>query len=346
MHTMTAAVLYGANDVRIEERPIPEVGPGEVLVRIDRALTCGTDVKVFKRGYHAKMIQPPALFGHEWAGVVDEVGDGVSGFQPGDRVVGANSAPCDECFFCRRGQQELCEDLLFLNGAYAQFIKVPARIVEKNLLHVPDSLSLRDAALVEPLACVVKGVEDSGIHAEDTVAVLGVGAIGLMFAAVALHCGARVISVGGFYGRPIADEMGAKVIYRSDRMNIVEAVLDLTESRRGADVVVEAYGVPKMWEAAIALVRHGGTVNLFGGCPADTKIDLATTRMHYGELTLKASFHHTPEHVRKALNLLTRRSIRTDLLITEEAPLAELPYLLNGGLLERRCVKVAIDPWL
>ena len=167
MQTMTAAVLYGAEDVRIEERLIPTVGPGEVLVRIDRALTCGTDVKVFKRGYHARMIQPPAVFGHEWAGIVERAGEGAD-VKVGDRVVAANSAPCDECFFCKRGQQELCEDLLFLNGAYAQFIKVPQRIVQKNLLHVPDSLSLREAALVEPLACVVKGVEDTGIQAEET----------------------------------------------------------------------------------------------------------------------------------------------------------------------------------
>jgi len=163
--TMTAAVLYGKEDVRIETVAVPEVGPGEVRVRIESALTCGTDVKVFRRGYHAKMIRPPAVFGHEFAGVIEAVGEGVEGWQVGQRVIAANSAPCGECFYCRRHLAELCEDLLFLNGAYAEYITVPARIVEKNLLPLPDHLSAEEAALMEPLACVVRGMEEVPVEA-------------------------------------------------------------------------------------------------------------------------------------------------------------------------------------
>jgi len=134
--TMRAAVLHGREDIRIETVPVPEVRPGELIVQVGAALTCGTDLKVFRRGYHARMIVPPALFGHELAGTVVQAGEGVEDFGPGDRVVALNSAPCGHCYFCERGQENLCDDLLFNNGAYAEFIRIPERIVSKNTLRV------------------------------------------------------------------------------------------------------------------------------------------------------------------------------------------------------------------
>lgn len=176
--TMKAAVLHGREDVRIEQVPVPQAGPGELIVSVGAALTCGTDLKVFRRGYHARMIVPPALFGHELAGTVVEAGEGVTGFVSGDRVVALNSAPCGQCYFCARGQENLCDDLLFNNGAYAEFIRIPARIVAKNTLHVPDHVPLEHAALTEPLACAVHGFEDSHPHPGDTIAVIGGGPLG------------------------------------------------------------------------------------------------------------------------------------------------------------------------
>src|SRR5271165_332952 len=158
--TMRAAVLHGREDVRIESVPVPEAAPGELVVRVGAALTCGTDLKVFRRGYHARMIVPPALFGHEQAGTVVQAGEGVIGFSTGDRVVALNSAPCCACYFCERGQENLCDDLLFNNGAYAEFIRIPARIVAKNTLCIPEHVALEHAALTEPLACAVHGFED------------------------------------------------------------------------------------------------------------------------------------------------------------------------------------------
>ena len=157
---MNAAVLYGKEDVRIERVPIPAAGKGEIVIRVHAALTCGTDLKVFRRGYHARMIAPPALFGHELAGVVHETGAGVRGFKPGMRVVALNSAPCGACFWCVRKQENLCEDLLFNNGAYAEYIRIPARIVAKNTLIVPESLPLEHAALTEPLG--LRGARPGG----------------------------------------------------------------------------------------------------------------------------------------------------------------------------------------
>src|SRR5580698_6237238 len=192
---MSAAVLYGREDVRIERLPLPTAGEGEIVVRVHAALTCGTDLKVYRRGYHAKMLQPPIPFGHELAGTVYEVGAGVTKFKPGDRVVALNSAPCDICYFCMHGQQNLCDDLLFNNGAYAEFLRIPARIVEKNTLLVPDGIPLEYAALTEPLACVVRGLEESGARAGDTMVVIGAGPIGLMFMHAAEIAGLDVIAV-------------------------------------------------------------------------------------------------------------------------------------------------------
>ena len=140
---MTAAVLYGKEDVKIEQVPIPTLDDGEVLVKVQVALTCGTDLKVYQRGYHARMIVPPALFGHELAGVIEEVGPNVSGFRKGMRVVALNSAPCGTCFYCSKHQENLCQDLLFNNGAYAEYIRIPRRIVETNMLAIPKHVSLR-----------------------------------------------------------------------------------------------------------------------------------------------------------------------------------------------------------
>jgi len=177
---MTAAVLYGKEDIKIEKVPIPRVGDGEVLVRVHVALTCGTDLKVYQRGYHARMIVPPALFGHELAGTVENVGEGVRGFKRGMRVVALNSAPCGLCYYCSKHQGNLCEDLLFNNGAYAEFIRIPRRIVETNMLVVPPHVSFEDAAMTEPLACVLRGLHETGVEIGDTVTVLGGGPIGLM----------------------------------------------------------------------------------------------------------------------------------------------------------------------
>src|SRR5437879_5321192 len=178
---MTAAVLYGKERLRIEQVEVPGIGKGDVLVRVRAALTCGTDVKVFKRGYHARMIQPPAIFGHELSGEIDSVGEGITDWRPGMRVVAANSAPCGGCFYCKRAQEELCDDLLFMNGAYAEYITIPQRIVRTNLLEIPDHLSYEAAALVEPLACAVHGFQDTDIQAGGTVAVIGPGPIGEFF---------------------------------------------------------------------------------------------------------------------------------------------------------------------
>lgn len=346
-HTMHAAVLYGKEDVRLESVPVPRIQRGELLIRIRTALTCGTDVKVFRRGYHAKMIVPPALFGHEMAGDVVALGEGVKNFRIGDRIVAANSAPCDECFFCRRNQQNLCEDLLFNNGAYAEFIRVPERIVRKNTYLIPNHLSYRDAALVEPLACALRGLQESRLQPRDTIAVMGLGPIGLMFVRIAKFAfGVRVIAIAR--RREQVDRavmLGAdEGILMGDRGALISEVRARTE-RRGADVVIEAIGNPQVWELATQLVRKGGTVNFFGGCPAGTRVHLDTHLLHYSEIACKATFHHTPGHIRRSLELIAEGKVNAAHFVNQEQPLSRLPQVLYDLAHHRNGqIKTAIVP--
>jgi L-iditol 2-dehydrogenase len=294
-----ALLYYGPGDLRVEDAPQPEPGPGDVLVQVEVALTDGTDAKAYRRGHPLLLGELPSPFGHEFCGI-----DVASG----RRVVAANSAPCGTCAPCRRGEETLCENLRpFLNGAYAEYLLVPARIAERNLLAVPDGLAPEVAAMVEPLACCLRGVERAAIEGGETVAVLGPGPIGLMLCAAAKDAGARVVSVGGRpQRRALAEEFGA-----------------VLGDGRGADVVVEAVGSAEAWKDALQLVRPGGTVVFFGG----REVALDTYRLHYEELTLRGTFHHTPRHVRAALAFLASGAYPWQRLVTHQVGLERVAGL-------------------
>jgi len=342
-----AAILHGKEQIKIEEIAPRALKPGEVRIDIQAALTCGTDLKVFKRGYHARMIVPPAVFGHELAGVISEIRSPRSkvrnsDWRVGDRVVVANSAPCGKCLFCQRSQENLCDDLLFLNGAYAESIVVPERLVDRNLLRLKPETSFRDAALTEPLACVVQGVEDLKLRAGQRVLVIGAGPIGLMFVSVAKHMGC-VVSVAGRGDQRLktARRSGAEeIIDVGAKAGLVEAVRARCDSE--FDIVVEAVGKPETWEAAVDLVRKGGAVNFFGGCPSGTSVRLDTSRIHYSSLTLYASFHHTPRTIRRALKLIEAGVIRAVDFVDGERPLSRLPELFQSMAAGNRSVKTFI----
>jgi len=344
--TMKAAILHGREDIRIEHVPVPEAAAGELVVRVGAALTCGTDLKVFRRGYHARMIVPPALFGHELAGTVVEAGEGVTGFATGERVVALNSAPCGECYFCARGQENLCDDLLFNNGAYAEFIRIPARIAAKNTLHVPDHVPLEHAALTEPLACAVHGFEDSHPRAGDTVAVIGGGPLGLMILHVAALAGYEVIAIVRHDGQAdAARQLGAAhVVQATSIRKAIRETRRLTPNDRGVDIAIEAVGAPEAWEEAVELVRKGGTVNFFGGCAVGTHVNLDTNRIHYSDITLRATFHHTPAICRKALELIAGGRFQAAAFITGHAHLYELNRVFEKLMKRSSEIKTAIVP--
>ncbi|MEQ1945776.1 MAG: alcohol dehydrogenase catalytic domain-containing protein [Bryobacteraceae bacterium] len=343
---MTAAVLYGKERLQIEVVDVPKIGPGDVLVRVRAALTCGTDVKVFRRGYHARMIVPPALFGHELAGDIVAVGSDVKHFKVGQRVMAANSAPCGTCYYCKHDQENLCDDLLFNNGAYAEYIRIPERIVEKNLHLLEDHVGYQDAALAEPLACVLSGLEDTNLRQGDTIAIIGLGPIGMMFVrlAKALY-GARVIAIGR--RQPQLDRarnMGAdETILNDGSSDVIAEVKSLTEGR-GADVVIEAVGLPELWQLAVHLLRRGGVVNFFGGCATGTQVTLDTQLLHYSEITCLASFHHTPALMRKALDAISRGYVTAKDFVNGVEPLSNLLEVMQHLMSHNGHLKTAIIP--
>jgi len=340
---MKAAIYHGIKDVRLEEVEVPRISSDEVLVKIKAALTCGTDRKIYLRGYH--LIRPPFVFGHEFAGEIVKVGVNVKNFKAGMRVVAVNSAPCNRCFYCKIGRQSLCENItLRVDGAFAEYVKIPRAIVEQNLLEIPFNLSYKEAALTEPLACVVHGIEESNIKIGDLVAINGTGPIGLMYVRLAKLKGARVIATDLSEDRlKLARKMGADEIINASRVNQVEAVRELSENKRGVDVAIEAVGLPEVWEKTIGMVRKGGTVNLFGGPPSETKITIDTKLLHYSELTLKGVFHHTPQYVKRALNIILQKVLDVNSLITDELPLDQFPKVLEM-MVNHQGVKIAVLP--
>jgi L-iditol 2-dehydrogenase len=308
-----AALLYARGDLRIEEVPRPEPGPGDVLVEIEVALTDGTDLKTFTRGHPLLARESTAPFGHEFCGLID-----------GRRVVAANSAPCGACDGCARGEQ--CRNLSFLAGAYADWILVPEHIAAVNLHEVPAGLAPEVAAMVEPLACCLRGVERAGIHAGDTVAILGAGPIGLMLAACVADAGGWPVVVGG----------------RPERLELVEVFGAESGAGSGADVVIEAVGSETAWSDAVELVRPGGTVVMFGGLPRDARPAVDAYRLHYEELNVRGSFHHTPATVRAALGFLASGAYPWERLVTHRVLLEELPALFADP--PRDLLKAAVVP--
>ncbi len=352
---MLAALLYGQEDLRLEQVAEPAPAAGEVIMQVTTATTCGTDLKVWRRGGHAKMLTLPTPFGHEAAGIVAVVGDGVTGWQVGDRIVANNSAPCGTCFFCQRHEFSLCTHLCFNNGTFAQYLRIPAPIVQHNLLSIPEDLPDELAAMTEPLACVLHGIARSQVKPGDRVVVLGDGAIGLMFvAALAQGYGAggigtlepapTVLLFGGRDARlRIGEALGAAKTFNYRQIDDVPTQVKSLTDGWGADVAIEATGIPAVWEQAIACARPGATINLFGGCPRDTTITVNTDPLHYSELTLKGVFHNTPYFVREALALIASRRVPLELLVSDRRPLKDLEQAFRD-MGDRTVLKVAIQP--
>ncbi|MEM3770139.1 MAG: zinc-binding dehydrogenase [Candidatus Bathyarchaeia archaeon] len=342
---MKAAMLYGVKDLRVEDVETPKVGAGEVLVRVKAATTCGTDLKIFQRGYVEKVIKLPTVFGHEWAGEVVEVGERIEWPRRGMRVRAGNSAPCLRCFMCGKGKYNLCENMIWLWGAYAEYIKVPAHMVRVNMQEVPPHISYEEAAITEPLACVLHGVEEARVRLGDFVAIIGAGPIGLLHLLTVKKIGAeKVIMIDLVDERlEFAKRIGAAETINAGKENVKEAVRKATGGY-GADVVIEAIGQPATWEQALKLVRKGGTVLEFGGCPPGTEVRFNAEQLHYEETTVLGAFHATPLHFRRALNLITSRAIDVRPLITRRMQLDEIKEAFQILATSKSEIKIAIIP--
>ncbi len=341
--SMWATVFIAPGELSFQQMPMPDIGPEDLLVKINTALTCGTDVKTYKRG-HPKY-NPPTLFGHEFAGDVIATGKDVKNFAVGMRVAAGNTAPCNECYFCKRGQPNLCDDLLVNLGAFAEYIRIPGRLVRQNTFALPDYLSYRQAAIIEPLACVVHGQDLLRIQPGESVALVGAGGpIGLMHLQLALRQGASpVIAIDINDGRlAVAERLGATRIVNSTREDPAAVVRDLTEGR-GADVIIESAGAKATWLTALDVARKGARVQWFGGLPGGVKVEVDSTRVHYDELTIFGVYHLTPLSLERAFRLVCNGIIDAESLITHQTPLKKLEDGLKM-MMRGESLKVAVLP--
>lgn len=324
---MKKAMLFDKRDLRIVEDEIPVPGKGEIVIKNAVSLTCGTDVKMYKNGY--AIMEPPFAYGHEAAGTVYSVGEGVEKFRVGDRVVSHNTAPCHECYYCKKGLFSMCEDLLLNNATnsyHAQYTLIPEKLVRENAFLIPDEMSFKQAALLEPFSCAVYGVDNLPVEQGNYVAVNGCGPIGLMFIRLLYLKGARVIACDMTEGRlETAKKLGAHdIVNISEVDDQVEAVKALTPEGRGCDVVVEATGLAKVWEMAINMAMPGGFVLCFGGTKSGDTITVDTKLLHYSQVTIKGVFHTTPYHVNNAFELLKMHAIDEKDFVMNEYALEDL----------------------
>lgn len=343
---MIGAVLVGPEHIEIRELPVPRPGDAELILRVRAATTCGTDVKVFRRGGHPRMLEVPTLFGHEMAGTVAALGKDVENFALDDAVVVANSAACGDCDYCRAHRENLCTDLQYLNGAFAEFLRVPERFVKASTYPIPADLAFDKAALTEPLACVLHGIEACELERRPSgceVVVFGAGPIGLLFTAALGRSAHRVILADPNAQRlEVGERMGATVTQLIARGGgQAERISSVTAGGLGAEVCIDCTGQPAVWTDSMQALRPGGLALLFGGCAPGTRVELDTHRVHYSEITVKGAYHHRPSNVRRALEILSDESFESRHLLSGVRPIEEVEQALRA-MIDKRALKVVI----
>jgi L-iditol 2-dehydrogenase len=334
-----ATILIEPGWTELVEISRPTPAQGEVLVKIRAALTCGTDLKAFKRGH--PVIPMPGVFGHEFSGVVAATGKGVKRFREGDEIMSVHSAPCLKCRYCRRNLLNLCEQIMSTKilGAFAEYILLPPHIVRQNAFLKPKNLSFEEAAFIEPLSCVVHGMASLDIRKGDRALIIGAGAIGLLHLLLLKEKG-TIVSVADKHNSKlkIAKVLGADFVHNASSPYSL-----LRESGLGFDYVFECTGIPEVWETSVDYLRRGGTAVLFGGCKSGTRVTYDAGRIHYDEITLKGVFHYTPADVRKAYELLGKGRIDVKPLISGSYPLTHTQKAFER-LSKGKGIKYAIIP--
>lgn len=343
---MNACVFYGPEDIRYEKVKTPKINDEEILVKTEVVLTCGTDLKTYLRGHPVLIKETPALFGHQFSGEIVKVGKNVKNFKIGQKVIPVNSSPCFKCVYCKAEKYSLCENILFLNGAYAEYVKVPKDIVENNTYEVPKNTSFEAAAALEGVAVVLHGFEKSEITKDKVVCIIGTGSIGLLFISLAKRAGAKIISIGRSTSKlKLAKELGADYTFSINEDGLGKKIKEITNGI-GPEVVIEAVGQTSSWEFAVEIVSKGGLVNFFGGCKKGTKVELDTFRLHYDELKILGVFHHTPSYVKQALKILSEESFQNNILkkiISKTLPLSSLEEAFKLQK-DGEVIQVAIKP--
>ncbi|MEN8263408.1 MAG: zinc-binding dehydrogenase [Nitrospirota bacterium] len=344
---MQQIILTEPGSIESRDIPVPEPSEGEVVIKVNTALTCGTDLKAFMRGH--KLISMPGPFGHEYSGEISGTGKGVENFREGDQVMGVHSAPCMECRYCKKELYNLCEVIMEKKalGAFSEYLLLPSNVVRHNLFHKPGNIGFAQAALLEPLSCVVHPYSNLNTSNIKSAFIAGAGPIGLMHLACLKREGITVIVSDISEERlAIAGKMGADFIFKDARPDsgITPAhIINNATDGMGVDLSVECTGLKSVWKTSATYVRRGGTVILFGGCPAGTRVSYDTHRLHYDELTIMGSFHYSPLDVRTAYRMLSEKEVDLSELISGEFAMKDIEkafMLLKDG----KGIKYALKP--
>ncbi len=345
---MLANILVKPGKIELKEVDTPKPSHGEILVKIKVALTCGTDLKAFLRGH--PLIPMPGFFGHEFSGVIEDVGRGVKRFKRGDEIMAVHSAPCKKCVFCKKGIYNLCENIMGTKvlGAFSEYILLPPHIVEQNVFIKPKNVSFEEAAFLEPLSCVVHSIEPLNIKKGDRILIIGSGTMGLLHLVLLKSKGATVVVSDINEGRlEIAKRLGADFIIHPDStisfLKIPPCPPFSKGGMSGFDFVFECTGKPEVWEESIKYLRRGGTLILFGGCKKGTKVTYDTYRLHYDEITIKGSFHYTPDDVKRAYKLICKGRLNLSRLISKSYHIKDVPKAFDK-LAKGEGLKYAIVP--
>lgn len=340
---MKALVLYGVGDLRVEEVSKPLPLSGEVIIRVEACGICGTDLHFYKGEWRVKT---PLIPGHEFSGVVEEVGPGVEGLEEGMHVVAEPNITCGRCYYCRmKFRNFYCPNIkaigVDVDGAFAEYVKVPA----KNVYVIPRGMPFEEAALIEPIACCLRGLDNVGIKLGDNVAVVGVGPIGLLMLQLARMWGAvKVYAVDLVEERlSLAKRLGADMTVNASEEDPVEAILSDTNGI-GVDVAIEAAGSAKAMDTAVKLARRGGGVLIFGVAPQEEEWLLRPFELYEKELTIVASYR-SPYTFQRAVRIASSGRVLLSPIISHIAPLERGPEMFDK--LSRRVggiIKVVLRP--
>jgi L-iditol 2-dehydrogenase len=347
--TMLAAVYRGQNVVRLETVPVPAIGPGEILVRVHACGICGTDLKKISTGSHSA----PRIFGHETAGVVASVGETVTKFQPGDRVMVFHHIPCGECYYCRHKTFAQCETYKKVGctsgfepsgGGFAEYVRVMDWIVERGTVRVPDSVSFEQAAFVEPVNTCMKGIDTLRLEADETVLVIGQGPIGLILSVLAKRTGARVITSDLYSQRlTISKSFGLGLTVDASRADVIQTVRELTDGR-GADAVILAVGGTALVRPAMDAARPGGRVLLFAQT-ARGEVTVDPAAICVDEKSLLGSYSASVELQEESVRFVMSREINLERLISHRFPLTRALEALDlAAHPQPDSMKIVIQP--
>lgn len=346
---MKAAIYRGPQDLKVEEIAEPSAGAKEVKLRIHACATCGTDAKIYHHGH--PRLTPPQVIGHEIAGEVVEVGSEVRGFNIGDRVQVIAAIPCGECWACTAGKQQICPNQLSMGyqfpGGFAEYMIVPDEVIRVNgLNHIPDGVSYEEAAVVEPLACVLNAQKLIHVSKGDTVLVMGAGPIGCLHVRLARALGAEKVFLADVNGSRLA--LSAEVVHPDRAIDMssedLAAVMKEVTDGRGPSVIITAAPAGVAQEQAITLAQPGGRISFFGGLPKDKPmISVDSNLVHYKELILAGANGSTPAQNKEALELIASGKVKVADLITTRVSLENIHEGIDA-VLSGEAIKVVVLP--